>query len=845
MSPLLAAASVSASAPDGHLLDDPEEWPGFGTPVADTPGLWRSSVVLQGLHCAACALRIEELLARVPGVHAVQVSAASRRGTVLWSQAHTRPSVWMGALAGSGYSCQPALDHAGREQRRRAARLVLWRWLVAGLCMMQIMMYAAPAYVAQPGEIPPDVLALLRWAAWLLSLPLLLFSCQPFFMGAWRDLVQRRISMDLPVALGMGITFAISSLGTFEPQGVFGHEVYFDALSMFVFFLLSGRWLESRLHERTAGALEALMNRLPDSVLRRQADGSFERVSARRLKPGDVLQVRPGEAMVADGLLLEGTTQVDEALLTGESRPLHKQAGDRVLAGSHNLGGAVRVQVQAVGGETRYAQVVALMAQAATDKPALVQLADRVARPFLLLVLLAAGLAGLTWWPQGPGPALMVAVAVLVVTCPCALSLAAPVALLAAAGALARGGVLVRRLQVLEALAQVDTVIFDKTGTLTHDGLVLGDWHTRSGVDPEQVLTQAALLAAHSIHPIARALARAADDRGAVPAGTQTWHAADVQEQAGRGLSGRLWQPLAVPAADAGPADAACGATAVAPPPSCPLRLGSAEFCGLRDLRERDGVLTHLVDAQGWLASFHLQEQVRADAAATVQALRALGLRVELLSGDRPAPVQRVAQALGGLFARGGCTPQQKWAALRQAQQAGHKVLMVGDGLNDGPALAAADVSVAYGQAVPLARAQADLIVPEAGLMQLALAIARARRTLAVVRQNLLWALAYNLVGLPLALSGHLPAWLAGLGMALSSLLVVLNALRLARPLQPAGPPLGDTAHAGRPGPNAAESAGAARPVAATHVSHASRAGAGEVPGSASLATPSSAGGLC
>jgi len=324
----------SPIAPES-LLDDPEEWPLFSQ--ARSPHVWQSSVVFEGMHCAACAITIEDALRTVPGVATVQISATTHRGLIEWTDEQTRPSEWMGAAEKAGYRAVPANDAAAHAQRRSDARTLLWRWGVSGLCMMQVMMYATPAYLAQPGDITPEMMHLLRWASWVLSLPVMLFSCQPFVANAWRDIQQRRISMDLPVALGIVVTFVISSLGTFEPQGPFGAEVYFDSLTMFVFFLLSGRWLEMRLCHRTAGALEAVMNRLPDSVNRQTVQGGRERIAIRHLKVGDVIEVLPGQAIAADGVVIEGHSQVDEALLTGESRPLSRGEGDAVIAGSHTI----------------------------------------------------------------------------------------------------------------------------------------------------------------------------------------------------------------------------------------------------------------------------------------------------------------------------------------------------------------------------------------------------------------------------------------------------------------------------------------------------------------------------
>jgi Cu2+-exporting ATPase len=759
--PLDANADADVDMEVLQLLDEPQEWSAFSRPDPRQLDVWESNLLIEGMHCAACALTIEDALLRVPGVVQAAVSAGSQRARVVWSAQQVRPSVWMQAIQAAGYRAVPANDAFARERRKAEARKALWRLLVAGLCMMQVMMYAYPAYVAAPGDLTSEMEQLLRWASWVLTLPVVLFSCGPFFGSALRDVLQRRVSMDLPVALGMLITFAVSTAGTFEPQGIFGREVYFDSLTMFVFFLLSGRWLELRLRDRTAGALEALMNRLPDSVARLGADGTHERVPVRRLLPGDVIRILPGQTFPADGVVLQGDTMVDEALLTGESRPVARGAGGGVIAGSHNLSSVVQVRVERVGEQTRYAQIVALMESASTTKPPLARLADRIARPFLIAVLLAAGLACAFWWGRDPARALMVAVAVLVVTCPCALSLATPAAVLAAAGALARRGILVRRLDAFEALAAVDTVLFDKTGTLTRDVLVPGAVRVREGISVAQAQAMAAALAQHSLHPVARALVVAAGGVGAAPA----WTADGVSEVAGGGLSGRVRQGDAtLPAFD--------------------LRLGSAAFCGV-DLPRSDALQACLSDGQGWLATFEFLEDVRPDALETVAALQRDGIAVHLLSGDSVQAAARVAARVGIGEFRGRCTPQDKLDFLREAQQRGHRVAVVGDGLNDGPVLAGAQVSFAFGQAVPLAQAQADFVVLGEQLGAVVKTLRLAHRTLRVVRQNLGWAAAYNAVCVPLAVAGWLPAWLAGLGMGLSSLLVVLNALRLSDSRKP------------------------------------------------------------
>ena len=749
-----------------RVFDDEQEWSRFSllsqqsTPQGQTAAMastmWESHVLVSGMHCAACSLMLEQALLATPGVQSVRVSAASRRASVVWSSAVTRPSEWLRAPRALGYTLSPALDTAASDQTRKDARLALWRWLVAGFCMMQVMMYAFPAYITEPGEITPDIEKLLRWASWVLTLPVLLFSCKPFFVNALRDLRLRSVSMDLPVALGIVITFVISSAATFETAGWWSAEVYFDSLTMFVFFLLTGRWLEQRLRARTLGALDSLTQRLPDSVQRQLPGGEFEQVAVRRLKVGDLVRVLPGQAFPADGLIESGNTFADEALLTGESRPVARPLGALAMAGSYNLSATVQVRVQQLGQATRYAGIVALMQRAAVDKPRLAQLADRVSRPFLWFVMLAALLAAAYWWNTDPARAVMAAVAVLVVTCPCALSLATPTAMLTSAGVLAKQGVLVRRLQALEALADMDTVVFDKTGTLTEARMGLRNIATREGVSVADAMALAAGLARHSLHPVSRALLVAGS------AATDSFRLTEVAEHAGQGLLGVLAET------DRGIA-------------SGPIRFGSATFCGVQAAPDNDNLQVFLADASGWLARFELDEVVRPDALEAIKQLQLAGLEVHMLSGDRSAAARRVAERLGIKHVQGDCTPQSKLAHLQALQGRGRKVLMVGDGLNDGPVLARADVSVAVGQAVPLAQAQSDFIIPGGQLLMLAGMPAQARRTLSIVRQNLAWAAAYNAVCVPLAISGYLPAWLAGLGMALSSLFVMLNAARLSR----------------------------------------------------------------
>ncbi len=757
------------------LLDDPLQWPLFGRSQSHTaahgaaaPPVWTSQVVIEGMHCAACALNIEAAVAAVPGVKSVRVDGHGQRAEVVWRSDQVLPSQWMGAIARAGYLVKPAHDMGRRADRERQSRQALWQWLVAGFCMMQVMMYSVPVYVAEPGDISPDMLALLHWAGWVLSLPVMVFSSGPFWHQAWRDLRQGRIGMDLPVTLGIGIMFVISTAATWDPAGPLGSEVYFDSLTMFVFFLLTGRWLEGRMRERTAGALDAIMNRLPEQVERLNGQGQWEKVALGTLRVGDSVRVYPGQAFPADGRVTQGSTWVEEALLTGESKPLPRQPGDRVLAGSHNLRQSVDVVLTDLGESTVYAHTVALMASAALSKPRLARVADRIAKPFLWAVLLAAVGAAAWVWPASPAQALMVAVAVLIVTCPCALSLATPAAMLAAAGNLARHGVLMRDLQSLESLASVDMVVWDKTGTLTTDRQSVLRIHTAQGVfGPDDRADGspawrslglcAAALAHHSSHPLSRALDRWEGQRPPTR---------DVTEHPGAGLQGMVWL--------GGRWQSLClGSWSFVSQAANPSVLPSKPPPGS----------VHLWGEAGWLASFEVSETLRPDAQQVLNALQTRGLEVRILSGDRSEAVVDMAHRLGLREdqVQGGLGPQDKLDQVKAWQREGRRIAVVGDGFNDMPVLAAAHVSIAVGQAVPLAQSHSDAVVRGDRLWPVVQTLVLARHTMAVVRQNLVWAALYNAVCIPLAVMGWMPAWVAGAGMALSSLWVVLHSLQLSR----------------------------------------------------------------
>jgi P-type Cu2+ transporter len=754
-----SAASVSPLSPDMAVLDDEVEFARFTrwSPEQDGRRTAESSLRIGGIHCSACATTIEQALRGVDGVVDARVSAASQCATVQWDVARTKPSALVSAVTRAGYTAVPDTAAGARELRRKESRDALWRFFVAAFCAMQVMMMATPSYVSGGGgQLAPDLKQLLDWGSWLLSLPVMLFAAAPFLSGAWRSLRGGRIGMDVPAALGMVVAFIASSGAAFDPGGVFGREVYFDSLTMFVSFLLGGRYLEMRARHRAALSLEDSIGRLPETALRELPDGSVESISVLRLQRGDVVRVPVGQAFCADGILTHGSTRADEALLSGESAPVPKVVGDALVAGSLNLGAPVAMRVERVGADTRFEAIVAMMRDARTQRPSSLNGADRWAGPFLWAVLVLAVGSAVVWSVIDPSRAVWVAVSVLIVTCPCALSLAAPSALLSAATAMARRGVLLRRIEAIEGLARMQTLFIDKTGTLT-EAQGQGVQMIRVDADPrwsdEAVHGIAASLAAWSTHPLAKALTHdgcAEPDRAA-------W--SDLRETPGQGMharaaDGSVWclgkQPTMPVAANEPPGDP-----------------GDAETWLSCDGRP--------------IACFRFVEAVRGDAVEAVRALQRDGVRIELLSGDTPARVARIGRQLGLSDHRGGMTPQDKLAAVREAQARGELVAMLGDGINDAPVLAQADTSLAMGEGAQIARSQADGVLVSNALQDVVQARALARKTLRVVRQNFFWAAAYNLACVPLAVFGYLPPWAAGLGMATSSLVVVINSLRLVR----------------------------------------------------------------
>lgn len=739
------------------LVDDPDELARLATEIEGAdPSYLEARLEVPHIHCAACTAMIEQALS--PFTETVQANAATRSVRVRWDPTKTCLAALLKHLKDIGYparlhSRDAAATHEKREQRR-----ALWQLFVSSFCMMQVMMYALPRYLANLDELPPDLLQLMRWAEWMLTVPVICFSATPFFQAARQSLRIGRVSMDVPVAMGISIAFVASTVATFRAEG----EVWNDSLTMFVTFLLLGRWLEAALREKARASLERLFSRLPEVVERRASTGNLlEKVPIAQLRPGDEIRVAAGQTFPADGVILTGTSQVDESLLTGESLPISKTAGDVVIAGSLNLDGLLWVCVDKTGGATRFGQIAQLVQRAADEKPPLAQLADRWAQAFLIGVLLAAGCAGIFWLFYEPSKALSVVIAVLIVTCPCALSLAMPTVTLAATTRLAASGVLLRSAQVIESVTTLDLFVFDKTGTLSDGALQLARLELRSdaaGLTGDQCLGIAAAIGDGSIHPVSAALIRAAKDREvALPKVRST------TEHPGRGISAQVQ-------IDDQPRDAFLGRRGTGTWPVPPATTQTVACAGPQASLTIDGQT---------IARFFLHESLRPDATQTLQALANEGIAIALISGDGSQAVKRLTDSMPISHSLSDATPENKYRWVRQAQRTGHHVAVIGDGINDAPMLARADVSIALGTAAPLAQLRADVVLLADRLSDLVLLRQIAQRAMCIIKQNLAWAATYNALCVPLALAGAMPPWLAGLGMAGSSLLVTLNAQRI------------------------------------------------------------------
>jgi len=708
-------------------------------------GRQETVVLVDGLRCSACVWLIESVLGAQPGVTLVQVNAGARRARIVWDAAHCSLPHLLAALARAGYRALPLDAAALDDARRRESRVLLKQLIVAGFGAMQAMMYASALYLGAFTAVDTSTRDLFRWFGLLVTAPVVFYAARPFFAGAARSLRARRLGMDVPVALAIALVYAASVVESVRGGG----EVYFDSVSMFVFFLLVGRYLEMRSRHRAGDLGDALARLTPVFAERCRDDGSLERIGAVELAVGDSVHVAEGSIVPADGVLTSAACRVDEALWSGESAALRKRPGDTLVAGSLLVEGPARMRVERVGAHTLLAGVIALAARAATERPRIARAGERAAARFVARILALAAITALGWSVVDPPRAFAATLAVLVVSCPCAFALAVPAALTRTLGVLAQRGVLVVHADAIEALAAATHVVVDKTGTLTEPRPDLDRIDLLAADDREHALALAAALARGSRHPAAQAVVRAA-------AGSSLITAAALRAKAGSGLEGVV--------------DARR------------LRLGHAAFAlGVEGVPAALDDAVILADEHGAIAAFHIGERLRDGARAAIDALKANGLEIEIASGDAANKVAGVAAQLGIARWHARLRPADKLARLSALRAGGARVIAIGDGINDAPALAGADVAIALASGADLAQASSDIVLVGERLGALAEARAIAVEAMAILRQNQRWALGYNLCVVPLAAFGCVPPWLAAIGMSASSLFVVLNALRIGR----------------------------------------------------------------
>ncbi|QJT34741.1 cadmium-translocating P-type ATPase [Aeromonas media] len=713
--------------------------------VTETGTLREIQLSVEGLTCAACAWLIERHLMGLAGLHYVNVNTTTHRARIKWDPDRLSLSDILKGFAKIGYRAYPFQTHSQEALYAREVRSYMFRMALAGLGSMQVMMCAVALYMDFFISVEEEFMIYFKWISLLLSTPIMIYSAQPFYVGAWRSLKQGHLSMDVSVSLALIGAFVASIWATVFNTG----EVYYDSITMFVFFLLLGRLLELRARRKASESSSNLARLVPIMATRIDADGEHE-VPAKTLRVGDRVRVLAGATLPADGIITLGQASLNEAMLTGEQLPLLKQAGDPVFAGTISTDAPLEIRVNHPIEESRLAQIMRLQDSALDDKPAIAQLADVLSRLFILVLLLIAAAVWTFWHFHAPEQAFWVTLSVLVATCPCALSLATPTALTSATAHLTRSGILLRRGHVLDVLTRANRIVMDKTGTLTTGNISLVGVQPLAELGEDECLAIARALEAYSEHPIARAFrSKGADDAVLLAA-------SGVTPVIGHGIEGRI----------AGKH----------------YRIGSARWLGLSDKQNAaQGLAIYLADETRPLARFTLADTVRADAGALIQAFKAAGLQTTILTGDSSPQADTVARELGVDELVKGVTPDGKLAYLKARETAGDISIMVGDGINDAPVLAGAHASFAMAGGTDLAKNSADAILLADDLSRLLTARTLALRTRRIIQENFAWSIGYNLLVLPLAASGWLPPYLAAAGMSLSSLIVVTNSMRLNR----------------------------------------------------------------
>lgn len=739
------AETAAISADEWEAFDNPQMQEEFV--VEDEDSCREATLLIEGIHCAACTWLIRNSLGQFEAIKNVEINPATARATVRWHNNKLPLSKILHQINRLGYKPHPGNTPESEAIRTREKRTAKLRLAVAGMGMMQVMTYAVALYLGAFEGMENEFRDFLRWISMIVAIPVVLYSGMPFFKGALRDINNRHAGMDVPIALALAIAFLASIWMTLTG----GEEVYFDSVVMFIFFLLVARQVEMHIRHKSGSIADQLADMIPGHALK-IVDGENISVPIKQLATGDTIRVRQGDTVPSDAILLEKENWVNESLLTGESVPVKKQPGDDIPAGASITGNSATLRITRTGADTTISIISRLLNKAQSKKPPLAQMADQIASWFILGILLLASITFMYWTQTEPDRALAITLSVLVATCPCALSLATPVSLAAATSALARAGVLLTDTRVLETLPKVDTVIFDKTGTLTEGQLELVETISHGTTTAERCREIAACMEADSNHPVAQAFRE-------IPCKINDL---EVNTQTGRGI------------------EAIIGGQK--------YRLGSRRFISewfdnipALPATQQSKMAVCLAREDQYLAWFVFEDPLREDAAKLVEHFSKTGLDCVLASGDQAESVQNVATQLALPISHSGLLPGDKLQLLDQYHAKGKTVMMLGDGVNDAPVLAASDVSVAMGRGAALAQSTADILLLDNKLASLSWARQKAMATRKIIRQNLAWALLYNVAILPMAFTGHLEPWMAALGMSLSSLVVVLNALRLSK----------------------------------------------------------------
>ncbi|MDP6969617.1 MAG: heavy metal translocating P-type ATPase [Gammaproteobacteria bacterium] len=708
-----------------------------------------TELVIDGLTCAACVWLLNQHLSKQPGILHFNVNLTTQRAYVHWQPNIIKLSQILAAIDSIGYQPGPYQASAAAQRKAKDKRQTILRIGIAGLGAAQVMMLSFGMYAGMAQGMQLNYMHFIRWAALVLSTPVVLYSAAPFFHAAWRALKNRHLVMDVPVALAIGAAYIASVWATVMQTGA----VYYDSVTMFTFLLLLGRFVESTARYHAGHAGNELHQLLPP-VCDRLVNKQYEQIAISKLAQDDIVRVLPGATIPADGVLIEGASSINEAALTGEFMPVNKAVGDQLTAGTVNVTTSLLMRVTKTQDNSRLQQILSMVQQAHSFRPKLSTSADKVAHYFVLAVLIIAATVYAGWYFLEPDQAFWITLSVLVITCPCALSLATPTATAVATASLRRQGILMTREDALEQIAKADTIVFDKTGTLTTGAMSLQTTQTLGHMSALACRLLAARMEQESEHPISRAFRHL--DGSAFELTNITNHPSE-------------------------------GMSAYWPEQQQDLRLGSAEFVsqlGSWQAPQRpcgEGVWLLLGSTKEALAWLHISDAKRPQLNTVMQQLKALNMELCILSGDHSDNVAGLAAELGVDAWRAGQTPAQKLAYIQAQQQQGKTVLMVGDGINDAPVMAAADASLAMASGTDLSKASAPAMLLRDHLGLIAILIKKSRHTRRIMVQNLFWALFYNLLALPLAAMGMVPPWGAATGMSFSSLLVVLNATRLRR----------------------------------------------------------------